>query len=99
MAINAKRNVALLRPGKSIVETIAQLDKDFSRIEKMRAPEGETVVEEDAAVGDIDGLQVSGESFAKTLAERKVKRGMRLEMIAGDIRIAVGESRGAEDVR
>src|SRR6266851_1007957 len=99
MAINAKRNVAPIRPGKSVVETIAQLDKDFPRIQEVGAAESETVVEQDAAVGDVDGLQVGGEFFAETFAERKVKSGVRLEMIAGDIRIAVGESRSVIDVR
>src|SRR6266851_5572337 len=102
MAINAKRNVAPIRPGKSVMETIAQLDKDFPRIQEVGAAESETVVEQDAVVGDVDGLQVGGEFFAETFAERKVKSGVRLEMIVGDIRIAeielgaIAEARRAE---
>jgi hypothetical protein len=81
------------------METVAQLDKKFARIQVVRAAKGKAVVEQNAAVGDIDALQVEGESFAETFAERKVKCSVWLKMIAGDIRIAVGESRSVVDVR
>jgi hypothetical protein len=81
------------------MKTVANLDVDFARVQVVSSAEGEAVVEQDAAVGDIDGLQVYGEFVAKLFAERKVKGGVRLEMIAGDTRIAVGESRRVVDVR
>ena len=81
------------------METVAQLDENFARIQVMGAAEGEAVIEQDAAAGDVDPLQVDRESFAETLAERKVEGGVRLEMIAGDIRVAVGEARSVIDVR
>src|SRR5260370_38576670 len=99
MAINANRNVAPIRPGKSVMETIAQLDKDFPRIQEVGAAESETVVEQDAVVGDVYGLQVGGEFFAETFAERKVKSVVRLEMIVWGIRICVGESRSVVECR
>ncbi len=76
------------------MEVVAQLGKEFARIEIMSAAEGETVVEEHPAVGDVDGFQVDREFLTETLAKRKVKRGVRLEMIARDCRVAVGESLG-----
>ena len=81
------------------METIAQLHENFARIQVVRSAERKAVVEQDAAVGDVDALQVDGESFAETLAQRKIKRGVGLEMIPGDILIAVGESRSVVDVR
>ena len=81
------------------METIAQLHKNFPRIQEVGAAEGEAIVQREAAVGHVDALHVDGESFTETLAERKVERGVRREMIAGDIRIAVGESRSVVDVR
>src|SRR5437879_8756231 len=46
---------------ESIVKAIAQLDEHFARLEKVRAAEGEAVVEQHAAIGDVDGLQRSEE--------------------------------------
>ena len=82
----------------SVVETVANLDEEFARIQVMSAAEGKAVVEQHPAVGDIDALNVDRESFAETFPERKVKRRVRLEMVAGNIRIAVGESRSIIDV-
>jgi hypothetical protein len=81
------------------VETIAKLGEDFAQVQVMFPAESETVVEEDAAVGNADGLQVDGELFAEWLAKRKVKGSVRLEMIAGDCRVAIGEARGIINVR
>ncbi len=80
------------------METIAQLDENFARVQVVRSAKSKTIVEEDAAVGDVDALQVEGESFTETLAKGKVEGGVRLEVIAGDILIAVGESRGVVHV-
>src|SRR5216684_7106519 len=80
IAINARRNFAPIRPGKSVVETITQLDKNFARIQVVGAAKGKAVVEEDAAVGDVDALQVDGKPFAETLADRKVESGVRLQV-------------------
>ena len=67
----------------SIVEAVAHLDEDFPRIQIVRSTEGEAVVQQHAAIGDVDALYVHREPFAKTLAERKIERGVRLQMIAG----------------
>src|SRR5437879_194363 len=56
---------------ESIVKAIAQLDEHFARLEKVRAAEGEAVVEQHAAIGDGDGLQIDGEALAETLGERE----------------------------
>jgi hypothetical protein len=55
---------------ESIVKAIAQLDENFARFEKVRAAEGEAVVEQHAAIGDVDGLQIDGEALAELFAER-----------------------------
>ena len=57
------RNVA------SVVETIAHLEKDFARIEEVRAAKGEAAVEKDAAVGDVESLEAGGEFFTAGFAE------------------------------
>ena len=80
------------------METAAQLDKKFARIQVVSAPKGKTVVEQDAAVGDVHRLNVYREPFAETLAQRKIKRGVRLEMVAGDHGVAVGEAGCVIDV-
>jgi len=83
---------------QSVMEAVAELEKDLPRVEEVGAPEGEAVVEQHAAVGNVDGLQVGGESFAETFAERKIEGSVRLQMIAGDTLITVGESRSVGDV-
>ena len=62
------------------METIAHLDEEFAGIQVVGAAEGETVVEEDAAVGEVDGLNVQGEAFAETFSEREVDSGVWLEV-------------------
>src|SRR2546429_5501493 len=85
---------------ESIVKAIAQLDEHFARLEKVRAAEGEAVVEQHAAIGDVDGLQIDGEALAELLAEREIKRGVRLKMVArSHWRLAaVGEAGSVVDV-
>src|SRR5260370_27746849 len=63
----------------------------------MSAAEGEAVVEQDAAVGDVDGLQVDGKFVAELFAERNVEGGVRLQVTWW--RTAVGESGRVIDVR
>ena len=76
------------------MKAVAQLNEDFARIEIVRAAEGEAVVEQHAAVGDVDGLKIDGEALAKLPAERQIKGCVRLKMVAGSHlrRIAVGEA-------
>ena len=66
------------------METIAHLDEEFARIQVVGAAKGETVVEEDAAVGEVQSLNVYGEAFAEAFSKREVDGGVRLEMRAGD---------------
>ena len=40
------------------METVAHLDKNFARIQIVSAAKRKTIVEEDAAVGYIDSLQI-----------------------------------------
>ena len=92
-------SLALFSYLPSVVETIAQLDEYFARVEVVRAAEGEAVVEEDAAVGDVDNLEVCGEAFAEILAERKIKGSVGLEMAVGiGGKIPVGEAGGVGNV-
>src|SRR5437016_273414 len=80
------------------MKTVAHLDVEFARIQVVSSAESKTVVEENAAIGDVQGLNVYGEPLTETLSQREVKCGVRLEMIAGDQRVAVGEAGGVVDV-
>ena len=80
------------------METVAQLDKNLSRIQVVRASKGKAVVERHPAIGDVQGLNVQREALAETLPERQVKGRMRLKMIAGDARVAVGKPGGVINV-
>ena len=50
------------------MKAVAQLNKDFARVDIVRAAEGEAVVEEHSAIGDVERLKAGGEPFAKTPA-------------------------------
>src|SRR5438034_11611444 len=80
------------------MKTVAHLDVEFARIQVVSSAESKTVVEENAAIGDVQGLNVYGEPLTETLSQREVKCGVRLEMIAGDQGVAVGEAGGVVDV-
>ena len=71
------------------MKTVANLDVGFARVQVVSSAESKTVVEQNAAIGNVDGLHIGGESLAKLLTERKVKRGVRLEMIARNRWIAI----------
>jgi len=79
------------------MKTVANLDVDFARVQVVSSAESKTVVEQDAAIGNVDGLQVGGEFVAELLAERKVKGGVRLQVAWW--RTAIGESGRVIDVR
>jgi hypothetical protein len=64
----------------------------------MRSAKGEAVIQQDPAVCDVDTLNTYGKALAKILADREVKRGMRLEMIARNRWIPIRESRGVVNV-
>ena len=51
------------------MKPIAQLNENFARVKVVSAAEGEAIVEKDAAVGDVCGLQVEGEAFAEIFAK------------------------------
>src|SRR2546427_5163693 len=76
------------------MEAIAELDKDFARFEVVGAAEGEAVVEQHATVGNVEGLEIDGKALPKFLAKRKIKSGVRREVLAGILRslVLVGEA-------
>src|SRR3974390_215709 len=57
----------------SVVKTIAHLNEDFARIHVMRAAEGEAVVQQDAAIGDVQTGDAERKSLGEIFAERQVK--------------------------
>ena len=81
------------------MKSVANLDKNFAGIQKVRSAKGEAVIQQNAAVCHVDTLHIYGNSLAKILADGEIERGVRLEMIAGNIRIAIGESRSIVDIR
>src|SRR6267378_3122176 len=80
------------------MKTVANLDVEFARVQVVSSAESKTVVEQDAAIGDVQRLNVYRELLTETLSEREVKCGVRLEMIAGDHGVAIGEAGGVVDV-
>src|SRR5690242_10490326 len=65
------------------MEAIAELQEDFAGLEEVRAAEGEAVVEQHAAIGDVSRLQVDGKSLAEIFTERKIEGSVGLKMVAG----------------
>src|ERR1017187_8504339 len=69
------------------MEAIAKFYINLSRIVPVETAEGDAVVEFDAAVGEVDGVQRSGEALAEIFAERKIEGGV-LRQIGAGIRLA-----------
>src|SRR5579883_344006 len=82
----------------SIVKTIAQLRVNFARVVPVRAAEGEAIVEQHAAVGDVEPGDGEREAFTEVLAEREVERGMGLQVGARLRGVPVGEARAVVHV-
>lgn len=80
------------------MKTVAHLRVEFARVQVVSSAESKTIVEQDAAVGDVQGLNVYGKLLTKTLSQREIKCGVRLEMITADHGVAVGEAGGVVDV-
>src|SRR4029077_20396832 len=71
----------------SVIKAIANLRKNLARIQIVRSAKGKAVVQQYAAVCDVDSLDIYGETLPKVLADGKVERGMRLEMVARNRRV------------
>src|SRR5580704_17069987 len=82
----------------SVVKVVANLHENFPRIQKVRSAKGEAVVEQQAAIRDVDATHADGELFTELLAERQIERRVRLEMVARDGWVAIREPRGVIDV-
>jgi len=51
------------------METVANLDVEFARVQVVSSAEGKAVVEQDAAIGDVQRLNVYRELLTETLSE------------------------------
>ena len=80
------------------MKAVANLDKDFARIQIVRSAKGEAVIQQNAAVCDVYRLYVHREVIAEALTDGEVKRGVRLKVIAGNGRIAIRKPGGVIDV-
>ena len=66
-----------------VVKAVAHFDKNLPRVVPVEAAEGHAVVEFDAAVGDIQGVQRRRNPLAEILAEREIKGGVAGQVFAG----------------
>jgi hypothetical protein len=78
------------------METIAHLGVNLAGIDVVGSAKGETVIQENAAVGYIGCGQRDGKALPETLAEGQVKRRMAWQMRGR--RRAVGETRSIVDI-
>ena len=51
------------------MKTVANLDVEFARVQVVGAAEGKAVVEQDAAIGDVQRLNVYRELLTETLSQ------------------------------
>ena len=70
------------------MKTIAKLSIYLPGIVKVKAAEGETVVEQNAPVGHVDRVDTQRCALAKTLADSQIKRG-----VLRQVRTRVGRGR------
>jgi hypothetical protein len=57
----------------SVMKPVANLDNDFARIQIVRSAKGEAVVQQNAAICDVDPLNVHGKAFAEALPSERSK--------------------------
>jgi hypothetical protein len=89
------------------VEAVAQFPVNLPGIVVMKAAEGDAVMDEQAAIGDVERIERSREVFAETLAERQINRPMarqievRHDWVAGrsGAILAIGEAGAIVNVR
>ena len=82
----------------SVLKSVANLDKDFAGIQIVRSAKGETVIQQNAAVRDVDALNTQGKALAKVLADGEVECRVRLEMVPRDGWVAIREARSVVNV-
>src|ERR1035441_3209369 len=89
------------------LEPVAEFGVDLAGVVDVEAAEGEGVVQQDAAVGDVGGGDGGGDVFAEGLAEGEVEGGVLREVGIGVARVggraggivgAVGEAGAVVDV-
>ena len=83
------------------MKTVANFNVDFAGIVPVEAAEGDAVVEFNAAVGDVDGIERSRKALAEILAQREIESCV-LRQIGTGIRLAgkrVTETGTIVDVR
>src|ERR1700720_1473843 len=77
----------------SVVKTITHLHENLARIVKVRPAECKAVVQQHAPVAHVQSRHRKRNSLPKVLAERHVKRGVLLQVIARQRLIPVREAR------
>ena len=91
----------------SVVEAVTQLDENFARIVQVESAKGQAVIQHHAAVSHVQPACGNGEVFAEILANGKIDRGMRGQIVQGGATgatpvtagtIAVSEARAVVDV-
>ncbi len=65
------------------MEAVADFYVDFARVVPVEAAEGEAIVVLDAAIGNIQRGEGSGEALAEIFAERKIEGGVLRQIVAG----------------
>src|SRR3984893_2938614 len=80
------------------MKPVANLDKNLAWIQIVCSTKSEAVVQQYAAVCDVDTLNIYGNPLAKVFADGEVERGMRLEMVARNRWVPVREPRGVVNV-
>ena len=61
---------------RSEAEAVAEFGVELARVVEVEAAEGEGVVEQDAAIGDVGGGDGGGEAFGDGFAEGEVEGGV-----------------------
>ena len=64
------------------MKAVAEFDVDLSRIVPVEAAESQAIVELDAAVGHVKGIQRSGETLPEILSQREIEGGVLRQMVA-----------------
>ena len=83
------------------MKTVANFNVDFTGIIPVESAEGDAVIEFNAAVGNVDGIQRSRKALAEIFAQREIESCVLRQIVAG-VRLAgkrVTEAGTIVDVR
>ena len=86
-AVPLPRDLTAVQLGALVVEPPAELDVHFAWVVVVEAAEGEAVIQQHTAIGDVECGERDRIFFGEGLAQRNIERSVLRQVVAG-VRVA-----------